>query len=93
MNPVFGGAPSTQDFVTDAATSDMFEIESSELALERSDAATKAFAQQMIKDHAWAASSLALIALPAFPPCPPAAISMIPAKLRNFGIGSARSPA
>jgi putative membrane protein len=29
----------------------MFEIESSKLAMERSDAATKAFAQQMITDH------------------------------------------
>ena len=31
--------------------SDMFEIESSKLAAERGDQATKTFAQQMVKDH------------------------------------------
>lgn len=51
VNSVLGMAPSTQDFVTEAATSDMFDIESSKLAMERSDAATKAVAQQMITDH------------------------------------------
>lgn len=51
VNSVLGVAPSTQDFVTEAATSDMFEIASSKLALERSDDATKAFAQQMVTDH------------------------------------------
>lgn len=51
VNSVLGMAPKTEDFVTEAATSDMFEIASSKLALERSDAATKTFAQQMITDH------------------------------------------
>ncbi|MGN6769534.1 MAG: DUF4142 domain-containing protein [Rhizobiaceae bacterium] len=51
VNSMLGVAPSTEDFVKEAATSDMFEIESSKLALERSDEATKAFAQQMIQDH------------------------------------------
>jgi len=52
VNSLVGVAPSTQDFVTEAAGSDMFEIESIKLALERSqDAATKTFAQQMIADH------------------------------------------
>lgn len=51
VNSVLGVAPSTQDFVTEAATSDMFEIESSKPALERSDEATKAFAKQMVADH------------------------------------------
>lgn len=51
VNSVLGMAPKTEDFVGEAATSDMFEIESSKLALERSDAATKAFAQQMLTDH------------------------------------------
>src|SRR4051794_36709869 len=40
--------PGTTDFVTKAATSDMFEIASSKLAMERGNDATKAFAQQMI---------------------------------------------
>ncbi len=52
VNSVMGVAPKTEDFVTEAATSDIFEIESSKLALERSaDPATKTFAQQMITDH------------------------------------------
>jgi putative membrane protein len=52
VNSLMGVAPKTEDFVKEAAASDMFEIESSKLALERSqDAATKTFAQQMITDH------------------------------------------
>ena len=51
VNSVLGMAPKTEDFVAEAATSDMFEIESSKLAVDRSDAATKSFAQQMIADH------------------------------------------
>jgi len=52
VNSVMGVAPKTEDFVAEAASSDMFEIESSKLAVERSqDSATKSFAQQMITDH------------------------------------------
>jgi putative membrane protein len=52
VNSVMGVAPKTEDFVTEAGSSDMFEIESSKLAVERSqDPATKTFAQQMIADH------------------------------------------
>ncbi|SFB57141.1 putative membrane protein [Rhizobium sp. NFR07] len=50
-NSLMGVSPKTEDFVTEAASSDMFEIESSKLALERSDAQTKTFAQQMLTDH------------------------------------------
>jgi putative membrane protein len=51
VNSVMGVAPKTEDFVLEAASSDMFEIESSKLALERSDANTRTFAQQMLADH------------------------------------------
>ncbi|WP_028747920.1 DUF4142 domain-containing protein [Rhizobium mesoamericanum] len=51
VNSLIGVAPKTEDFVMEAATSDMFEIESSKLAVERSDAPTKSFAEQMIADH------------------------------------------
>ena len=51
INSAIGLAPKTQDFVQEAATGDMFEIESSKLALVRSDAPTQKFAQQMITDH------------------------------------------
>lgn len=51
VNATLGVAPSTQDFVTQAAISDMAEIESSKLALAKTDGKTKAFAEKMIKDH------------------------------------------
>ncbi|MGR9221460.1 DUF4142 domain-containing protein [Rhizobium leguminosarum] len=51
VNSLMGVAPKTEDFVQEAATSDMFEISSSKLAIERGDDATKAFAQQMVTDH------------------------------------------
>jgi putative membrane protein len=46
VNAVAGISPSTRDFVTD-----MFEIQSSQLAAQRSDQPTRAFASRMISDH------------------------------------------
>jgi putative membrane protein len=44
--------PSTQDFVNKAAVAGMFEVQSSELALQKHpDRDTKPFANRMIKDH------------------------------------------
>lgn len=52
INSMVGAAPSTQDFVTQAAISDMFEIESSKLAQQKSTKDTiKSFASQMVADH------------------------------------------
>lgn len=51
VNSLLGVAPSTQDFVNEASMSDIFEIASSNLALERADGATKDFAQKMVQDH------------------------------------------
>ena len=51
VNSLIGVAPSGQDFVTQAVISDMFENQSSKLALEKSDEKTKAFAQKMSDDH------------------------------------------
>ena len=50
-NSALGVSPSTADFVTQAAISDMFEIQTSQLALQQSDEPTKAYAKQMITDH------------------------------------------
>jgi putative membrane protein len=58
VNSLIGAAPKTEDFVKEAATSDLFEIESSKLALERGDAQTKTFAQQMVMDHEKTSSEL-----------------------------------
>ncbi|MCO6187771.1 DUF4142 domain-containing protein [Rhizobium sp. L1K21] len=44
-------APATAEFVEKAARSDMFEIQSSQLAAGRTDGATKDFAEQMVNDH------------------------------------------
>ncbi|UWU18281.1 DUF4142 domain-containing protein [Rhizobium sullae] len=51
VDTLIGVPPKTEDFIQEAATGDMFEIQSSKLAMERTDNATKAFAQQMITDH------------------------------------------
>jgi putative membrane protein len=51
VNSLAGIAPKTADFVLEAASSDMFEIQASQMALDHADGVTKSFAQQMIKDH------------------------------------------
>src|SRR5438270_4615960 len=52
VNSALGVTPSTPDFVKEAAMSDMFEIQSSQLAEKKSDdAPTKSFAQKMVTDH------------------------------------------
>lgn len=58
VNSLIGVSPSTQDFVTQAAISDMFEIQSSRLAEERADDKTKTFAKRMIADHEKASKEL-----------------------------------
>lgn len=52
INTAMGIAPKSQDFVTEAAQSDMLEIATSKLALTKSDSdKSKQFAERMIKDH------------------------------------------
>src|SRR5947207_10869631 len=51
VNSALGVAPTTADFVKEAAISDMFEIQSSQLAQERGNASEKPFAATMVKDH------------------------------------------
>jgi putative membrane protein len=52
-------APSTQDFVHKVAISDMFEIQSSQLAVaKQADADTKPFAEKMVQDHQKTSSEL-----------------------------------
>jgi putative membrane protein len=51
VNSALGISPSTADFVKQAAISDMFEIQSSQIAQERGNAVEKTFAATMIKDH------------------------------------------
>lgn len=51
VNSALGVAPKTEDFILQASASDVFEIESSKLALRKGDETIKAFAQKMITDH------------------------------------------
>jgi putative membrane protein len=52
VNSLLGISPKTEDFVKEAASSDMFEMQSSKLAVERAtDDRVKTYAQQMIADH------------------------------------------
>ncbi|MDF2120576.1 DUF4142 domain-containing protein [Roseiarcaceae bacterium H3SJ34-1] len=57
-NSVLGIAPKTGDFVSQAALSDMTEIEASRLAAERGPASQKSFANQMVTDHSKTSSEL-----------------------------------
>jgi putative membrane protein len=58
VNSAFGIAPTTQDFITEAAMGGMFEVESSKLAVRKSEGPVKDFAAQMIVDHTKAGAEL-----------------------------------
>jgi putative membrane protein len=51
INSIIGTSPTTGDFVKEAATSDMFEIQSSQLAQSKGGAEIKTFAAKMVADH------------------------------------------
>jgi putative membrane protein len=51
VNSTLGISPSTQDFITQVAISDLFEINTSKLAQSKGNPGEKAFAEQMIADH------------------------------------------
>jgi putative membrane protein len=58
INSTLGIAPTTKDFVQEAAVGDMFEIESSKLASTKLNGEEKRFADQMISDHTKTSSQL-----------------------------------
>lgn len=58
VNSTLGVAPSTADFVKEAATSDLTEIAAAKIALEKGDADEKKFANQMVVDHTKTSSEL-----------------------------------
>jgi putative membrane protein len=51
VNSMLGVAPSTTDFVKEAATSDMLEIAAAKIAQQKGNDAEKKFAGEMITDH------------------------------------------
>jgi len=58
VNSALGIAPKTQDFVTEAAVSDMTEIAAAKIALQKGDGDEKQFADQMVKDHTQTSTEL-----------------------------------
>jgi len=57
VNSALGIAPKTEDFIKEAATSDMLEIDA-KVAQQKGNADEKQFAQQMITDHTKTSSEL-----------------------------------
>ena len=64
INSALGISPKTTDFVNEAATGDMFEIKSSQLAAERTKGDVQSFAKQMVPDHTKTTSELLEVSLP-----------------------------
>jgi len=58
VNSALGIAPKTEDFIKEAATSDMLEIDAAKIAQQKGNADEKQFAQQMITDHTKTSSEL-----------------------------------
>src|SRR6202012_4049689 len=70
VNSTLGIAPKTVDFVNEAATSDMFEIQASKLAASRTTGDVQSFANQMITDHTKTTTDLTGLAQSASIPPP-----------------------
>lgn len=51
VNSVLGITPKTEDFIKEAATSDILEIEAAKIAQQKGNADEKKFAEAMITDH------------------------------------------
>lgn len=58
VNSVLGIAPKTEDFIKEAAMSDMLEIEAAKIAQQKGNADEKRFAEMMIADHTKTSSEL-----------------------------------
>jgi putative membrane protein len=58
VNSALGIAPKTEDFIKEAAMSDMLEIEAAKIAQQKGNATEKTFAAQMITDHTKTTSEL-----------------------------------
>lgn len=58
VNSVLGIAPKTEDFIKEAAMSDMLEIEAAKIAKQKGNVDEKKFAEMMITDHSKTSSEL-----------------------------------
>lgn len=57
-NPALVSTPKAEEFVKEAAATDLFEIASAKLATQRGDDNVKAFAEKMIADHSETTNAL-----------------------------------
>ena len=74
VNSALGITPKTEDFIKEAATSDMLEIQAAKIAQQKGDADEKKFAEQMIADHTKTSTELKQLV-------PPEMTSAIPTSL------------
>ena len=58
INSALGITPKTEDFIKEAAMSDMLEIEAAKIAQQKGNAVEKKFAEQMLTDHTKTSSEL-----------------------------------
>jgi putative membrane protein len=58
VNSALGITPKTEDFIKEAATSDMLEIDAAKIAQQKGNPDEKKFAEQMITDHTKTSSEL-----------------------------------
>lgn len=58
VNSMLGIAPKTEDFIKEAAMSDMTEIEAAKIAQQKGNADEKKFAEMMLTDHTRTSSDL-----------------------------------
>jgi putative membrane protein len=72
VNSTLGIAPTTNDFVQEAAVGDMFEIQSSKIASAKLTGSEKDFADRMVADHTKTTSELTAEAKADNVPIPPA---------------------
>jgi putative membrane protein len=72
VNSALGIAPTTKDFVQEAAVSDMFEIQSSKVASTKLSGPEKDFADKMVTDHTKTSAELSAAATSANVPLPTA---------------------
>lgn len=61
VNSVLGIAPKTEDFIKEAAMSDMTEIEAAKIAQQRGNADEKKFAEMMLADHTKTSAELKMM--------------------------------
>jgi putative membrane protein len=78
VNAALGITPKTEDFIKEAAMSDMLEIEAAKIAQEKGNADIKKFAAQMIADHTKTSSELKELV-------PPESKAALPTELDSSG--------